>query len=448
MGWRLVHQFLEEKVLVPAGRPAAGQLAVPGSKSVTQRYFNLALLRRLPLLIKGPLLSEDTQFFLAGLESCGFSVETLGADIRLSPPETSVDRGASRREIFCGAGGTMFRFLTAALTAVPGKWRLDGIQRLRERPVGPLIAALRQLGAEIECPGQEGYAPLEITGGSLRGGHCQIDAGSSSQFLSALLMAAVNTKGVTIEVGALTSEPYVDLTLDAIAELGGEVHREGNLFKVLSSNRASETVRVEADYSSAAYPAAAAMLSGGKILIEGVRRDSRQGDRNFIDLLEQMGGEVRWRRDTLEVAAGSLQAVEADLSQTPDQVPTLAALAPFAVGTTRILGVPHLRIKESDRLSAMAEELARVGAEVEELSDGLVIPGVWAESDPPDHAVDVMTHGDHRIAMSMALVGLRRPGLSICDPQVVAKSYPGFWTDFDKLLGGSGAGPVSGDAGS
>ena len=431
-----MYQYPEKKFAVQAGQPVLGRLTVPGSKSVTQRYLNLALLQRLPLLVCGPLLSEDTHFFLAGLESCGFSVERLGTDIRLDPSGARAERAASRREIFCGAGGTMFRFLTAALTAVPGCWRLDGIERLRERPVGPLIKALRQLGAEINCPEREGYAPLEIEGGSLRGGHCSLDAGSSSQFLSALLMAAVNTEGVTIEVAALTSEPYVDLTVDAMAELGGEVQREGNIFRVPSSRLFGETVLVEADYSSVAYPAAAAMLSGGEVRIEGVRRGSRQGDRKFVDLLEQMGGRVHWRRDALEIAAGSLQAIEADLSQTPDQVPTLAALAPFALGTTRIGGVPHLRIKESDRLSAMAEELTRVGATVEELSDGLVIPGVWAESEPPRAAVDVKTHGDHRIAMSMALVGLRRPGISICDPEVVAKSYPGFWTDLNRLVAG------------
>lgn len=417
---------------VPCGRPVAGRVAVPGSKSVTQRYFNLALLGRMPLVVHRPLLSEDTRLFLGGLEACGFRVEERPGRLRLEPGETP-----SGAAIFCGNGGTMFRFLTAALTAVPGTWRLDGVARLRERPVGPLIAALRQLGAEIACPEREGYAPLEITGGSLRGGRCTLDAGTSSQFLSAVLMAGLAApRTVTVEVAALTSKPYVDLTLDAITELGGSVDRDANAFRVRPARLAAGEVTVEADFSAVAYPAAAAMLAGGEVVIEGPRRDSRQGDRLFVELLERMGGKFRWRGDTLVVGPGSLRAVDEDLSKTPDQVPTLAALAPFAAGTTRITGVPHLRIKESDRLSAMACELTRVGAEVEELEDGLIIRGVWASSDPPTSPVQVETYGDHRIAMSMALVGLRRPGVSIRDPGVVVKSYPDFWRDLEELTGG------------
>ncbi|MEM9596238.1 MAG: 3-phosphoshikimate 1-carboxyvinyltransferase, partial [Acidobacteriota bacterium] len=161
---------------------------------------------------------------------------------------------------------------------------------------------------------------------------------------------------------------------------------------------------------------------------------SRQGDRGFVDLLARMGAEVAWRDGGLEVAGGPLHAVTESLEATPDQVPTLAALAPFARGTTRILDVPHLRIKESDRLLAMATELRRVGAEVEELEDGLVIPGVWADAAPPRDPVTVDTWGDHRIAMAMALVGLRRPGISLRAPEVVGKSYPGFWRDLEGLI--------------
>ena len=421
---------------VLSGRPVSGRVAVPGSKSVTQRYFNLALLGRLPLLVRRPLMSEDTQLFLRGLEACGFRVEAADEGLRLEPIDRGAPAAESGVEIFCGAGGTMFRFMTATLTAIPGIWRLDGIERLRERPSGPLISALRQLGAEVECPRREGYAPLRILGGSLRGGHCTLDAGASSQFLSALLMVALAARQeVTIEVGALTSEPYVDLTLDAISELGGRVQRVGNVFTVRPARLRGKNVTVEADYSAVAYPGAAAMLSGGRVLIEGPRRDSRQGDRKFVDLLAQMGGRVRWDSTGVEIAAGGLRSLGADLSETPDQVPTLAALAPFASGTTRITGVPHLRIKESDRLSAMAEELGRLGAEVEELSDGLISPGIWADSDPPTNPVEVETHGDHRIAMSLALVGLRRPGVTIRHPQVVAKSYPDFWRHLDSLLG-------------
>ncbi len=424
-----------EAYAVAAGRTARGRLRVPASKSVTQRYFNLALLGRLPLTVHRPLLSEDTRHFLAGLAACGFTVDHQPAEVRIVPGELPAGG-----EIFCGAGGTMFRFLTAALAAVPGRWRLDGIPRLRQRTVAPLLAALRQLGAEIRCPEGEGFAPLEIVGGSLRGGRATLDAGVSSQFLSAVLMAAqVAPEPTALEVVALTSEPYVDLTLDAIAELGGTVRRRGDVFHLESSTLTSRDVEVEADFSAAAYPAAAAMLTGGKVELWPLGATSKQGDRRFLDLLERMGAAVDWTADGVKVTAGSLRAVDADLSASPDQVPTLAALAPFACGTTRITNVPHLRIKESDRLSAMARELGRCGAAVEELPDGLVIPGVWAEGEPegrtpPATPVEVRTYGDHRIAMSMALVGLRRPGVRIADPGVVAKSYPDFWDDLDRLL--------------
>ncbi len=420
-----------ERFAVPAGRRVSGRVSVPGSKSLTQRYFNLALLGRCPVTVHRPLLSEDTHLFLGALAACGFRIDRGEGRLALLPAELPASA-----EIFCGAGGTMLRFLTAALTAVPGRWRLDGVPRLRQRTVAPLVEALRRLGAEITCPEREGFAPLEITGGSLGGGRTVLDAGVSSQFLSALLMAAlVAPREVAIEVGALTSEPYVDLTLDAIAAFGGTVDRDGNSYRVRPSPPAASEVTVEADFSAVAYPAAAAALAGGAVRIEPLRRDSRQGDRRLLDLLARMGASVRWLGNGLEVAAGTLTAATADLSAMPDQVPTLAALAPFAAGVTRIENVPHLRIKESDRLSAMARELERVGAEVEELADGLVIPGVWAAAEPPDDPVEVRTYGDHRIAMSMALVGLRRGGISIREPGVVAKSYPRFWDDLRELTG-------------
>ncbi len=423
---------------VPSVRQISGNLSVPSSKSLTQRYFNLALLLRREMLVRRPLISEDTRLFLGALEAAGFRVDPHpgeSEELRLIPGEP----GSVEREIFCGNGGTLFRFMTSALTTVPGTWRLDGVPRLRERTVGPLIEALRGLGAKIECLEKEGFAPLRIHGGSLQSGHTQLDAGSSSQFLSSLLMASLAAPGpVDISVTALTSEPYVDLTLDAVAELGGRIKRQGDVFHVEPWAPQSEgpvDVTVEADFSSVAYPAAAAALAGS-VRIDGLRENSRQGDRGLIDLLAEMGAEVHWQGDALEVSrpSGSLRAIEVDLSTMPDQVPTIAALAPFAQGTTRITNVPHLRIKECDRLAAMATELTKAGAEVEELKDGLVIRGTWADTAPPTEKVDIDTWSDHRIAMCMALVSLRRPGLQIRNPGVVAKSYPDFWRDFEKLI--------------
>ncbi len=425
---------------IPAGGRVHGSLTVPSSKSVTHRFLNLVLLSRqdTPTLVERPLYAEDTRLFLAALGRAGFAVEEGPEAVRLTPgPRPPADHEV---EIFCGNAGTMLRFLVATLAVVPGTWRLDGTPRLRERPVGPLVTALRRLGARIEYLGREGCVPLRIAGGSLGGGVTAIDAGESSQYLSALLMAGLAAPAeVVVEVGALTSHPYIEVTLAAAAAFGGRIERVGEqAFRILPSPLAASRVRVEGDWSAACYPAAAAALTGGDVRLAGVFADSRQGDRRFLDLLAAMGAEIGWEGDLLSVrgpGAGGLRGIDADLSGVPDQVPTLAAVAPFARGTTRITNVPHLRIKESDRLGAMASELGRVGAAVEEGPDSLTIHGVWHDRTPPAERVVIDSHNDHRIAMSMALVGLCRPGIEIASPEVVGKSYPEFWTDLARLLG-------------
>jgi 3-phosphoshikimate 1-carboxyvinyltransferase len=277
---------------------------------------------------------------------------------------------------------------------------------------------------------------LRVHGGTLAGGRVRLDAGESSQYLSALLLAGQRAGGpIEIEVARLTSAPYVELTIDAIADFGGVVEQtEPGLWIARPSELRGGTIEIEPDLSAAAYPAAAAALTGGDVLLEGVSLASRQGDRRLLELLATMGARVEQEPAGVRVRGERLMGLDDDLSDIPDQVPTLAALAPFACGTTRIRNVAHLRLKESDRLAAMASELRRAGAEVEELADGLVVPGVWAEREPPSSPVEIDPHGDHRIAMAMALVGLRRPNLALRDPRVVAKSWPGFWAAMTSLL--------------
>ncbi|HYX24086.1 MAG TPA: 3-phosphoshikimate 1-carboxyvinyltransferase [Thermoanaerobaculia bacterium] len=421
-----------EPFAVPSGRRARGRLRVPSSKSLTHRYFNLALLSGAPVVVERPLFAEDTRLFLAALGRCGFRVEEGDDEVRLTPEE----RAAGEVEIFCGNAGTMLRFLVATLTVIPGRWRLDGVPRLRERPVGPLVDALRTLGARLDYLAEPGYIPLRVEGGSLRGGTTTLDAGESSQYLSAILMAALRApEPVVVEVPALTSRPYVDVTLAAATAFDGHIERVGpRAYRVRPSALRGGRLRVEGDYSAACYPAAAAALTGGEVLLEGLSPDSRQGDRELLDLLAEMGAEVFWKGDLLRIRGGELRGVKADLSGMPDQVPTLAALAPFAEGETLIHNVAHLRIKESDRLEAMATELEKLGADVREGRDSLWIPGLWSAAEPPSATVHVDPRGDHRIAMSLALVGLRRPGVVIDHPEVVAKSYPGFWRDLLKIL--------------
>ncbi len=430
---------------IPSGRRVEGAVRVPPSKSVTHRVLNLALLAERPLIVESPLIADDTRLFLAALEACGWGVEAVeqgerGMDeVRLVPGARG-SNDSSPIEIFCGNAGTMYRFLVATLVAIPGEYRLDGMPRLRERPIGPLVDAVRRLGGEIDYLGNEGYGPLAIRGGTLRGGTTGLDAGSSSQYLSALLMAGLRAKEPTVvELSALTSEPYVDITLDWVRRFGGRAERLApDRFRVEPSPELGvglDRVRVEGDWSAAAYPAAMAALCRGTVHLLGIDRDSAQGDRAFVDLLGTMGAEVAWKGENLRVSGtGRLIGLSVDLGAMPDQVPTLAALAPFSEGTTRITGVPHLRIKESDRLHAMAVGLAALGVPVRELPDGLEIEGVWAgRDDLPIETVTIDPFDDHRIAMSFALLGLRRPGVTIAEPGVVAKSYPDFWRDFEAL---------------
>jgi len=421
-----------ESAVVPAGAVVRGIAQLPGSKSVTHRAFVLALLARRETLVERPLIADDTELTLAALVRLGCAVERRDDAVVIRPGELRADGGT----IDCGNAGTLLRFLVAITATIPGRWRLDGVARLRERPIGPLAAALEGLGVELEWEGRNGYAPVVVHGGELPGGRVALDAGESSQYLSALLLAGQRASGpITIEAPRLASAPYAELTAKMLRRLGGVVERPSErLWRTRPSELAGGHLEVEPDLSAAAYPAAAAALTGGDVLLAGVSLSSLQGDRRFLELLGAMGASVVEEVDGVRVRGGELVAIEGDLSDIPDQVPTLAALAPFAQGTTRITNVAHLRLKESDRLAAMAAELRRAGAEVEELSDGLVIPGVWAAADPPSTPVPIDPHGDHRIAMSMAVLGLRRPNTAIRSPRVVAKSWPGFWETLGGLL--------------
>ena len=420
--------------VIPAGGTIAGSVTPPPSKSLTQRYLLIALLAEGQTLIERPLLSEDTAATRAALAALGARLEERdgGATLRVEPGEPPA--GAA---IQCAANGTLLRLLMGVAASRPGRWTLDGTTRLRQRPVGPLARGLGALGAVVRYLDRPGYAPLAVEGGRLNGGAVTVDASRSSQFVSALLLAAVACpEPVEISASALVSAPYVDLTLRCLASFGARIGRSGVGLRVMPTRLRGCRVRVEPDASSACYPAAAAALTGGRVLLRGLGADSAQGDLGFLELLRRMGAHVDRQAGDVVVEGGALEAIEADLSALPDQVPTLAALAPFARGTTRITGVPHLRLKESDRLAVMTRELGRLGATVRELPDGLEVEGTWADATPPGDEVVANPHGDHRIAMSLALVGLRRAGVRIRDGRVVEKSYPAFWDDLDALLEG------------
>jgi 3-phosphoshikimate 1-carboxyvinyltransferase len=427
-----------DPLLVEGERFLGGRIAPPPSKSYSHRALNLAWLAGEPRTVRSLLDAEDTQLFRRALATAGWQVSVIArgagsVDLELIPPESAVSAGAAVT-IDCGNAGTMFRFLTATLCVVPGRWVLDGTPRLRERPVGPLVEALRQLGGRIEWCEEPGFAPLKIRGESLRGGDCSLDAGASSQYLSAILMAGAFTpQPVDLTVRALTSQPYVEVTLDAMRVFGVDAAAQSSEgFRILGARPrdTARVVRVEADDSAAAYPAAAAMITGRPVELVGLRRDSIQGDRRFLDVLVRMGAHLEWLEDgALRVSGRVDRAVEVDMSSMPDQVPTLAAVACFARGRTVITNAAHLRIKESDRLEAMATELGKAGVDVEERPDGLEVQGdpnrleAWRSS---TRAL-IDPRADHRIAMSLALVGLKRRDLWVRDPGTVGKSYPLFW---------------------
>lgn len=421
-----------ERFRVPSGRRLCGRVRVPPSKSVTHRALVLTLLGGRPIEIERPLRSTDTDVMLGALVAVGWRVDPSSVGLRLVPPTAAVVEAT----IDCGSAGTALRLLTGALAARPGRWRLVGSERLSERPMAPLLTALRRLGVAIDCSGKEGFAPLDIEGRVIDGGRVSLAAGESSQFLSALLVTGLVARSpLEIQVSELTSRPYVDLTLEAMRRFGGRVEVEGTRYRVEPGLKPPRRLAVDGDYSAAAYWAAGAAVTRGEVELEGLRRDSRQGDRRLLDLLAEMGATIEWNGDRSTVrGTGRLEAIDVDLSDMPDQVPTVAALAPFAAGTTRLRNVAHLRLKESDRLTAMRRELERLGVPVSEHPDGLEIAGVWSTGNPPVEPVTVDTWDDHRIAMSLAIVGLRRPGVEIREPRVVEKSYPGFWRALEGLL--------------
>jgi 3-phosphoshikimate 1-carboxyvinyltransferase len=421
---------------IRSGARTRGGVRIPGSKSVTNRYLNLALLAGRPALIARPLVSDDTRAFLAGLRSTGMTVSGTGRALNIADGQ-----GTDQGTVFCAASGTMLRFATASLTTRTGEWIVDGSPRLRERPVGDLVDALRGQGAQITYLEAEGFAPLRIHGSGLAGGHVGVRAGASSQFLSALMMAALRARSTTvIEASSLVSAPYVDITSRCIREWGGSVaSRSSGVVEVSPAELTGGRYTVEGDYSSACYLAAAAALTGGRVGLYGLVSDSVQGDRRFLEVLVSMGASVEWHDEFVEISGGRpLAAVDIDMSDMPDQVPTLAALAPFALGTTRIRGVPHLRIKESDRIATVAAGLRAAGAVVEEFEDGLDVEGVWATERPPTAPVVIDTADDHRIAMSFAVLGLARGGVEIEHPEVVEKSFPEFWQVFSRCCEADG----------
>jgi 3-phosphoshikimate 1-carboxyvinyltransferase len=418
----------------PAAKGIACSVSVPGSKSITNRALVLAALAKASdgCLLRAALRSEDTEVMIQSLRQLGFRVEVDWHE------STILVRSHSHRiipeaaaDLFAANSGTSMRFLAAMVALGTGRYRLDGVPRMRERPIEDLLVALRQLGTSAQCELNNNCPPVLIESRGLDGGQVEIRANISSQYLSALLMAAPFTrKGVQIRlVGPLVSEPYIAMTLRMLEHWGAKTSQPSpDVFHVEPGLLGEvREYAIEPDASAASYFFAAAAILQGRITVLDLPENSLQGDVQFADLLERMGSRVEKCISGITVHGGALKGIEVDMNAISDTVMTLGAVACFANGPTTIRNVAHIRHKETDRIAALANELRKVGAEIDEFPDGLTI------MPRPLHGATIDTYNDHRMAMGMALIGLRVPGIAIRNPGCVAKTYPGFWRDFDKL---------------
>ncbi len=402
---------------------------IPPSKSYTNRALIAAALAQGESVIRNPLKSDDTLYMAQALRQ--FGVKVVGEANAFHVSGTGGRILAPEKEIHVGNAGTAMRFLTTFAALAPGKTLLTGDQRMQERPIGDLLQALQDLGITAKSVNKNECPPLEITGGELTTDTVTLPGNKSSQYLTSLLLSLpAFGKGVAIKIeGKLTSTPYIDITLEVLADFGIDIDRKGNESFEIKPNQQYKACEytIQGDASSASYFFAAAAVAGGRVSVHGVHPHTLQGDIQFLDLLEKMGCSVQRENDTVTVTGGKLQGVRVDMNSMPDVAQTAAVVALFAEGETTITNIANLRIKETDRITALANELRKLGAKVEEGSDWITIkPGVY-------HGASIATYDDHRMAMSFAVAGLRIPGVKIENPDCVKKSFPNFFEIFQNM---------------
>lgn len=421
----------------PVSGPIDARIRPPGSKSLTNRALVCAALAEGESILSGALVSDDTQVMIEGLGQLGMPIEVSEDGTQLKVTGAAGAVPAIEADLYIGNSGTTVRFLTALATLGHGAFRLDGVERMRERPIEDLADALNQLGATVRCESPGGCPPVAVHANGLPGGEATVRGDISSQFLSGLLMTCpCAERAVTLSVdGTLVSKPYVRMTTAVMQSFGVEVQSPEDLSRFQIEPAGAYTAcdyAIEPDASAASYFWGAAAITGGRVTVEGLNRDALQGDVAFVDCLEQMGCQVDASGDGITVvgpAEGTrLRGAKLDMNAISDTVQTLAAVALFADGPTEVTGVAHNRHKETDRIGDLATELRRLGATVDEKPDGLVItPG-------PLKAATVQTYDDHRMAMSLALVGLRQPGVQISNPGCTAKTYPHYFDDLASIV--------------
>ena len=416
-------------------RPIQGRVRVPGSKSITNRVVICAALANGTSHITGALDSDDTRIMIDGLKNLGFDIDADWKEHVLTVRGAGGFIPVSQASIDCQASGTTMRFLTALVSLGHGQYVLDGTTRMRERPIGDLLSALRALGVDAEAGSAGECPPVTIHSRGIKKSETRIQGTKSSQFASGLaLVAPCMPDGLLLELtGTLVSTPYLEMTRNIIESFGGTCEaREKNLWHILPTGYAARDFEVEPDASAASYFAAAAAITGGTVTLDGLCHTSMQGDIRFCEALEQMGCIVTWSSDTasypfVTIEGRSLQGIDIDMNAISDTVMTLAVVALFAKGPTIIRNVEHIRDKETDRIRDLACELQRLGANVEEHPDGLTIHPA------PLRPAKIQTYDDHRMAMSLSLAGLRSEGLCIINPACVGKTFPSYWTEFENL---------------
>jgi 3-phosphoshikimate 1-carboxyvinyltransferase len=406
-------------------------VSAPGSKSYTQRALIIAALAEGSSVLHNPLIAEDTGYVIEALRSLGADIATGNGDIVISGTGGHLNNPG--KEIYVGNNGTAMRLLTSVVALGTGSFTLTGSPRLCQRPLQPLLDALSSMGVDARSKGNNGYPPVIVHANGLRGGTVTFTDIESSQYISAMLICspfAENDTAIELE-GTIPSLPYVDITVDTMKAFGVEVITERPSRYVVKSTQQYQgtSYSIEGDCSSASYFFLAAALCKGRVRVQRINPQTLQGDINFLTIMEKLGCTIIKGKDWIEVVGSQLTPGEFtfDLGNMPDMVPTLAVLGAARPGKTIITNVPHLRIKESDRLAALATELGKIGVRAQEQADGLVIEG------NKPHGTEIETYNDHRIAMSFAALGLATPGIRIQNAGCVDKSFPGFWDELEKL---------------
>ena len=422
-------------VIPPCPGPVRGTIRPPGSKSITNRALVCAGLARGTSRLTGVLDSDDTRVMARGLECLGIPIEADWPAGRLTVRGCGGEIPAAAAAIDCAASGTTMRFLSAVCAVGRGEFRLDGTPRMRQRPIGDLVTALRDLGVDAVAESPGGCPPVAIRSTGLAGGLARVRGDTSSQFASGLALAAPCTRsGLEMEFeGRLVSLPYLAMTRRVMEAFGGRIAvGDDRRWRIEPSGYRGCDYEIEPDASAASYFAAAAAITGGRVRIEGLSRRSMQGDVSFCDALARMGCTVEWDEGgagAVTVAGRAARGVDVDMNAISDTVPTLAVVALFAAGPTTIRNVAHIRDKETDRIGDLVRELRRLGGDVTEHADGLTI-------DPaPLHGCSLATYDDHRMAMSLALTGLVVRGVRIEDPACVGKTFPDYWERMGSLVG-------------